>query len=1056
MNKTLLLLTAGLLSLLLTAETLQAQGFFFGKNRVQYEKFDWRIIQSDHFDVYYYDSENYLLAEFTAHSLEAAYMQLSRDFNHQINDRIRVIVYDSHAAFSQTNVVPLPVNAQGIGGVTDLFKNRITMPFMADYGDYRRILQHELVHAMVNDMFYGGNINALLAEGRRIFPLWAEEGLAEYTALGWDTSTDMFLRDATVNGYLPPIQGLGGFFAYRGGQGVWDFIVQEYGREKIGEIMDRMKTNRNFELSVRQSTGLTITELSERWKDWLQKKYFPEVADRENLRTIGTNVTEENFRGSYNTSPALSPQGDRLAMITNRRGFFDVVVLDANTGERIKTVIRGEDNVDFEELNILRPNLSWSPDGRQIALSTTTRGRSDIAIVDYESGNVRKIQFPSLRSIRSVAWSPDGSKLAFQGTEGSMVNIYVYDLNNGDFINITNDIFSDTDPGWSNDSQSVLFVSDRGPRTNLGIYQENYYMLANPNLNQTDIYMVEIGSTRAQRLTSTEGWSEQSPRMTRDGELIYLSDQNGIMNVYKMNLQTRVSRPVTDLITGVMQMSITPDGSRLAVNSINGGFLDVFVIQNPLQRVKSGNLRPNQWAHRRAVEREEIRVPAMQFSRDLFVSEFREDGLVADLPREDAEDVVDEVTRDRDRVDDRRSDIIDFRNYQFSEELEEEFRDEKREDRFSLADNRTEDGRFIPKRYRLNFSPDIVSGGAQTGIGSYGYQNFSFLQATVSDVLGDHRLTFASNLVFDLRNSTYFLQYAYLRNRTNYFTSFTHNSFQFQTINGDVVRYRLYTGDVGISYPLNRFERIEFSGAFTGISRDLSNIVPGAQTSVDRDLLIRPVARYIRDVTIPGFLSPQKGSRMALEVSGSVPASDAFLGFVSTSADFRQYFSLGPRYTIALRALGGASFGPDPQNYLLGGVSNWINFRQDQRLTVDNIASLFLTQPALPMRGWNYNAGIGDKFALGNIEFRFPLFAAVLPGPLPLFPLFNIQGVAFADAGTTWNGADRNEILYGMGFGLRSIVFGLPLRYEIAWPYSDEIFDGFGSRVHYFSIGLDF
>lgn len=1053
MNKTLLLLITGLLIFLFKAELVHSQAFNFGKNRVQYEKYDWRIIQSEHFDIYYYDSENYLLAEFTAHSLEAAYMQLSRDFNHQINERIRVIVYDSHASFSQTNVIPLPVNAQGIGGVTDLFKNRITMPFMADYGDYRRVLQHELVHAMINDMFYGGNINALLAEGRRIFPLWAEEGLAEYTALGWDTSTDMFLRDATVNGYLPPIQGLGGFFAYRGGQGVWDFIVQEYGREKIGEIMERMKTNRSFELSLRQSTGLTLSELSDRWRDWLQKKYFPEVADRENLKTFGTNITEENFRGSYNTSPALSPQGDRLAMITNRRGFFDVVVLDANTGSRIKTLIRGEDNVDFEELNILRPNLTWSPDGRQLALSTTTRGRSDIAIVDYESGNVRKIQFPTLRSIRSVAWSPDGNKLAFQGTEGSMVNIYVYSLESGDFVNLTNDVFSDTDPAWSNDSESVFFVSDRGPRVNLGVYQENYFMLANPNLNQTDIYMVQVGSTRAQRITSTEGWSEQRPQMTQNGKLIYLSDQNGIMNVYQMNLQTRVSRPLTDLITGVMQLSITPDGSRMAVNSINSGFLDIFIVQNPLQRVKPGNLRPNHWAQRRAAERESQRVPAVGFSRDLFVSEFREDGLVADLPRDESEVIVEEVTTRRDRDDERRSDVIDFRNYQFSEELEEEFADDEREDRFTLAESRTEDGRFIPKRYRLNFSPDFTQGTASIGTQ---YGAFSFFQASVSDVLGDHRLTFASNLVFDLRNSTYFLQYAYLRNRTNYFTSFNHNSIQFQTINGDIVRYRLYTADIGISYPLNRFERIEFTQAFTGISRDLSNIIPGAQSSAEQDLLLYPQVRYVRDVTIPGFLSPRKGSRMALEVAGSVPVSDAFLGFVSASADLRQYVSLGNRYTMAFRASGGASFGPDPQNYLLGGVSNWINFRQDQRLTAENLANIFFTLPALPMRGWNYTAGVGDKFALGNVEFRFPLIAAAIPGPIPLFPLYNIQGVAFADAGTTWDGTDRNEILYGMGFGLRSIVFGLPLRWDIAWPYSDEVFDGFGRRVHYFSLGIDF
>jgi hypothetical protein len=154
---------------LFAAESANAQFTFFGKNRVQYSSFDWRFIQSDHFDIYYYDSKNFYLAEFSANALEAAYWQLSQDFRHQIHDRIKVIIYDSHTDFSQTNVVPLPVDAQGIGGVTDKFKNRITIPFQGNYGDYRRVLHHELLHAMVNDMYYGGNIQTLVSGSNQLF-----------------------------------------------------------------------------------------------------------------------------------------------------------------------------------------------------------------------------------------------------------------------------------------------------------------------------------------------------------------------------------------------------------------------------------------------------------------------------------------------------------------------------------------------------------------------------------------------------------------------------------------------------------------------------------------------------------------------------------------------------------------------------------------------------------------------------------------------------------------------------------------------------------------------
>jgi Tol biopolymer transport system component len=1041
-----------------------SQAFSFGKNRVQYETFDWRIIQSEHFDIYYYDPRNYYLAEFSAYALEAAYLQLKTDFRHEINDRIRVIVYDSHSDFSQTNVVPLPVNAQGIGGVTDLFKNRITIPFMADYNDFRRVLHHELVHAIVNDMYYGGNINILLSEGRRIFPLWFEEGLAEYTALGWDTNTDMFMRDAVINTYLPPIPFLGGYFAYRGGQAVWDFIVQQYGREKIGEIMQRTKTHRNFELALRQSLGLTLDELSERWHDWLKTRYWPEVAERENLRQISFFATEREYRGNYNTSPAISPQGDRIAFITNRRGFFDVVVMNAIDGRHIKTLVRGEDNVDFEELNILRPNLAWSPDGRNIALSTTSRGKGDIAIVDYQTGKVRKLQFPDLDAIRSVAWSPDGKKIAFQASRGSFPDIYVYDLESGDFFNVTNDVFSDFDPAWSYDSQSILFASDRGSRVELGTYRENYFILANPNLGQTDLYKVRLGEGRATRLTNTAGWIESRPIMVNENTILYLSDQNGITNIYSMNLNTRVSRPLTNLVTGVMQMSATRDGSKVAVNSINGGFLDIFVIQNPLNRAKSEDLTPNLWAQRRTIEAEETRVPALRYGRNFFVSEFRSDGKrftgsdidLAEAPI--ATDTETEVEKKEEEESDppttpSRPDVIDFRNFVFSEELEEEFEDPSRRDLFQPENNRNEEGLFIPRRKRLTFTPDFSY--ASASFGTY-YGAFTFSQISVSDVLGYHRLSFATNLVFDLRNSNYFLGYAYLRNRTNYFVTYSHSAWQFQNFFGEVIRYRNYGMSLALQYPLNRFERLEVTTSMLTVSREANNAIPGLGFERnDTEYLLFPQLSYVRDVTIPGFLTPQKGNRLAVGISGSPKITDEFLGFVTLSADVRQYVSLGRRYTLAFRLSGASSFGPDTQQFLLGGMGNWINYRVGRQLTDAEISNLFFTIPAMPMRGYAYNQGIGDKFVLGNAEFRFPLFAALIPGPIPLFPLFNIQGAAFVDVGSTWTGATYNETLVGSGFGLRTILLGLPFRYDVGWPYDVET-GRFGSRIHYFSIGIDF
>src|SRR5690554_880809 len=328
------LILAFVIGLMLTNIT-NAQYFPFGKNRVQYDEFEWRVIKSKHFDIYYYSEQNYKLAEFATMSIESAYKQISEDFDHEISDRISLIVYDSHNDFSQTNVVALPTSAEGIGEVTDKLKNRMTVPFLGDYNDFRRTLHHELVHAVFNDMFYGGTIQSILQNNiQLVFPLWFEEGLAEYSALGWDTNTDMFIRDAVINNYLPPIPYLSGYYSYRGGQSLWNFIVEEYGREKIAEILQRIKTSRSVEYGLSTSLGYNLEELSDKWEEALKKRYYPEVAERESSKNIATLLTKRGAFGTYNTSPAISPQGDKVALITNKRGYFDVVVVSTIDGRK--------------------------------------------------------------------------------------------------------------------------------------------------------------------------------------------------------------------------------------------------------------------------------------------------------------------------------------------------------------------------------------------------------------------------------------------------------------------------------------------------------------------------------------------------------------------------------------------------------------------------------------------------------------------------------------------------------------------------------------------------
>lgn len=1042
----------------------------FGQNKLQYKTFEWYFIQTKHFDIYFTEDGG-KIAEFTARAAESALKQIQSVINYQINNRVTIILYDSQNDFQETNVTDEYLS-EGVGGFTELFKNRVVVPFTGSYKAFRHVLHHELVHAVVNDMFYGGSLQNVIANNISIrIPLWFNEGLAEYLSLGWETNTDMFIRDAITSGYLPDIQNLDGYVAYRGGQAVFYYIARKYGEEKIGEIVNKVKSKGGVEEGIKASIGLTLEELNERWKKEIKRDFWPDITTRKDPDEFSKRLTDHRKDGGFfNTSPALSPQGDKLAFISNRDIFFDVFLMNVSDGKIIKKLVRGNRTADFEELNILTPGLTWSPDGKKLALSAKSGGFDVIYIIDVETED---IEILSLRfdGITSVNWSPDNKYLTFAGQNAFQSDIFTYNFETKAITNLTNDIFSDSDPSWAPDMSKIFFSSDRDSvidsktlPINFNIYDHNYF--------QKDIYTVNIGDKKITRITALPMSDEGSIVVLADGkEILFTSDLSGISNIYRKRVhlteKDTVSSiadlpqiPITNSLNGLHQITISSDGKKLAFSSMYQAAYNLFVLNNPLETDLNLTSLPL----------------TLYFTELLQLRYPKEDTTDATNKKLEAEALLDEEEQTKAlefftgtfldteaKVDTLEN---DFSNFVFGQNDYLKFDSLKNvnNQKFDLVDNLDDEGNFRLNRYKITFSPDIVyaNAGYSTIFGLLGTTVISF-----SDVLGNHRIIGQTSLQIDLKNSDYGVAYYYLPKRIDLgFEAFHTARFVFLNRFGfaNLYRFRNYGFVSSISNPLNRFYRIDGALSLLNVTKD--NLDDPREKSEEATYLITS-ASFIHDNTIFGYTAPIEGTRYRLDFLANPFVQAKKYGFYTFLADYRSYLRFWYDYSFAYRFTAGYSWGNNPQRFFLGGIDNWINRKfATGDIPIESPSDFAFLSTVVPLRGFNYAEQIGSKYSLMNLELRFPLIRYLLTGVLPI--LFrNVQGVAFVDAGAAWNDNKKlrlfsqnalgnsvsEDLLMGTGVGARLFFLYFLLRFDVAWAYN---FDTFSKPVFYFSIGADF
>ncbi|MBT5955488.1 MAG: BamA/TamA family outer membrane protein [Candidatus Marinimicrobia bacterium] len=1006
----------------------------FGQNIVQYEDFDWSYIQSRHFDIYY-DVDGRTHADFVAKEAELAYNHISTHLNWKLKHRVSIIIYNSHNDFQQTNVIGVYMR-EGIGGVTELYKNRVVIPFDGSNIEFKHVIHHELVHAFINDYIYGGSLKNMIQSSIRVgIPGWMNEGLAEYLASDWDAKSDMWVRDLAINGGdLPIIRMLNGYWAYRGGQSVWKFITSKWGNESIAEIFYQIKSKKSVEKGLSEALGVDFKELNKQWHAYLKREYWPDITKRENLPDIARQLTDhEKWGNTYNVAPAISPDGSRIAILSNKSGSMALYMLSASDGKVIRKIVQGERSAEIEELHLLKPGITWSPDSKQLAFSAKSGHSDALFILDATTYIFEKYRF-TMEGIFRPSWSPKGDKIAFVGNDGSRGDLYLFDVETHEIENLTNDWYSEDHVSWAPEGDSIYFISDRGDDLSIGQIEIPY----NYNVDQSDIYTLNLTSSVMSQLTSTL-WNETYPTISGDGNyLAYISDESGVSNI--MIMVDEVSTPITNVATGITQLSWNGDDTQLIFTGFHSSGYDIFTLANPKEK-----------------RDESISIPLAAWRES--------DDAHGLLRRSEA--------GGRNRIND-----DEYMNYVFSGVDDSDNVTDSTS--VELEDHLTQDerGRYKPNTYRTRFTLDNAQAvySIDSRFGSQGMAYFVF-----SDILGDHQIYMSSEMEVSLKNSDYYLQYRYLKKKVDWNFVFYHNAIKYNhsySPSGETQnysRYRILGTNLSAMRPFSRFMRFEGSldlnyteealmlEEVSGYNLDITETVKSSFTT------LIPGVKYVWDNTLWSQTYPIDGIRTYLRYRMSPKINKRSLVFHRLTADVRKYVPITNGISFATRIFAGTNWGGDTQNFRMGGVP-WLFSKDADRVRSSDslsIGELYFSEYLMPVRGSMISERIGENTLLFNIELRLPFLLYYFP---TIRYFGQINGVLFVDAGVAWNNDDDGYPefwnkkswesgdtgwLMSYGFGPRFIFLGMPWQLDYAWKYNPHK-GTISERKWYLSIGLDY
>lgn len=1046
---------------LLTATTSLAPAQFyngmnmeFGKNRVQWKDFLWSYYRYETFDVYYYQGGKEL-ADHVLNFAKDEIPEMEKKFGAHYGKKVQFLVFNSLSDLKQSNLNNDEMDSGNTGGVTKLIGSKVFLYFNGSYADFDQQIREGLAQLLMTQTMNGVSIGSQIRSSYRYdIPEWFQNGLCAYITEDWDSYKEDRLQRGILSGDFKSINSLSGPDAIIAGYSFWGFIEEKYGSKAFHEILALAESSQNVKKALLYVTGMKYNELIKQWYRFYEERY--QLIHQEKP----TEVMPLRYR-KYRTftQPEVSPDGKYIAYASNDEGRIIVWVEELSTGKRERLYKTGYRSDEWVDLSL--PLLAWHPTGGILSFIVEEKGQILLCNLDLGSKKIGKTYLFEFQKITSFSYAHRDRKIVLAATRFGKPDIFVYNLFSNTIEQITNDEFTDLSPVFTSDDKRIVFSSNRDGEKQFNLYAYDY--------GRKD------GQLR--NLTSQQVSNSILPKTFVGNKLFYLNDSSGYYNLYESVLDSAVShidtiihyrysyinKPITRYTSSIIDYSYNPREKKLVMLLPDGTGQKFYTTSYRPGGQDIGFTQLNPYAQKRLLKKHQAetaepeKTTVHRFKNSYRIHRKKTPYRVTPDSISPANIVpLEPVAGSETLLVAKKDTIVRPRNYNV--EL--------------FTDKMTSQLDFS----YMNFSYQPFTGGGSAVYLNSGFN--VFLGSTMTDLMEDYKVDIGVKINTQLINNEYVIRFSDFSRRVDKSLTFH----RYVTNDYSYYYYRTFTNEAfyTLSYPFN--ETLSLRGTVIGRMDRRVNLALDNYSLAEGDTYalwggVRGELVYDNSKKLQTNIYVGARGKAFIEYYQTIQKGSTNL--IVAGFDYRHYTRIHRNFIWANRLAGSTSFGQNKLIYYMGGVDNWILATFNNETPIDYSQNYMYQTLATNMRGFKQNIRNGNSFVVLNSELRFPIFSYLLDRPINNQFIKNFQVVAFGDVGTAWTGwnpYDLNNSLYtshytdgnlsisvtkqkepivgGIGFGLRTTLFGYFIRGDMAWGIEDGNFSK--KPQYYLSFNLDF